>query len=188
MRDRIKGYLALFFFALALILPLISLLAGGIRWDWERASFVTQEWDWRVSLLAASITFLLCFALGTGFALRVRKPVWLEILLPFASGILYSVTNVIPFPVDDALISVAGAIASYVMTLRRFADAPKWIVAPPLAAALYTLVGEFIPGPVDELAVSALAAIISSAVASRSARRAKSKGSAVEGSSIKEEG
>ena len=45
-------------------------------------------------------------------------------------------------------------------------------MAPPLAAAVYTLFGEFIPGPVDELAVSLLAAIISSVGAAASTRRA----------------
>lgn len=176
MRDRIKGYLAILFFILALVLPLISLIAGGIRWDWDRGNFVLKEWDWRVSILAAAIAFAACFALGIAFALWVRRPAWPEILLPFFSGMLYSVLNVIPLPFDDVLVAIAGAITSYVMALRRYTDAPKWIIAPPLAAALYTLVGKFIPGPVDELAVSVLAAIASSVAAGVSARRAKAKG------------
>jgi hypothetical protein len=176
MKDRIKGYLAILFFALALVLPLIGLLAGGVRWDWEQGSLALKAWDWRVSILVAVATFAVCFALGTAFALWVRRPAWPEILLPFASGIAYSITNVIPLPFDDVLVAVAGALTSYVMTLRRYKAAPKWIVAPPLAAALYTLVGEFIPGPVDELAVSTLAAIVSSVAAARSGRRAKAKG------------
>jgi hypothetical protein len=175
MKDRVKGYLAILFFILALILPLIGLIAGGIHWDWEQSTFALKEWDWRVSILAAAITFVACFALGIVFALRVQKPAWLDILLPFVSGIVYSVTNVIPLPFDDLLVAGAGAITSYVMAVRRYTAAPKWIVAPPLVAAVYTLVGEFVPGPVDELAVSALAAIVSSVAAGVSARRAKGK-------------
>ena len=175
MQDRIKGYLSILFFILSLILPLISLLAGGLQWDWDQSTFVLKEWDWRVSILAAAITFVLCFALGIVFALRVQKPTWLDILMPFVSGIVYSVSNVIPLPFDDALVVGTGAITSYVMALRRYTAAPRWIIAPPLAAAVYTLLGDFVPGPVDELAVSALAAIVSSVVAGVSARRAKGR-------------
>jgi hypothetical protein len=71
--------------------------------------------------------------------------------------------------------------------LRRYTAAPRWIVAPPLAAALYTLVGEMVPGPVDELAVSALAAIVSSVAAGVAARRAKEKITAEGDSSAKHE-
>jgi hypothetical protein len=175
VKDRIKGYLSILFFLLALVLPLIGLLAGGLRWDGEQSRLVLVEWDWRVSILAAAIAFAACFGLGILFALRVRRPAWPEILLPFASGIIYSVTNVIPLPFDDILVAAAGAITSYVMALRRYTTAPRWILAPPLAAALYTLVGEFIPGPVDELAVSALAAVVSSVGAGVAARCARSE-------------
>jgi hypothetical protein len=175
MKDRVKGYLAFLFFILALVLPLIGLLAGGVRWDWEQSSFVLKEWNWGVSILVAAITFVVCFALGIVFALRVQKPVWIDILLPFASGIVYSIANVIPLPIDDVLVAGTGAITSYVLALRRYTAAPKWIVAPPLAAALYTLVGEMVPGPVDELAVSALAAIVSSVAAGVATRKAQKK-------------
>ena len=123
------------------------------------------------AIVAAGL-FALCFVLGVLFALLVREPHWVEILTPFVSGILYSVLNLIPLPFDDVLVAIAGAVTSYTMALKRYTDAPKWIVAPPLAAAVYTLFGEFIPGPVDELAVSFLAAIISSIGAAASTRRA----------------
>jgi hypothetical protein len=164
MRDRITGYLALLSFALALILPLALLLATGVGWI---------EWDVRAGMIAAGVALALCFVLGIVLALHVRAPTWLEILAPFLAGIAYSAANLIPFPVDDALAAVVGAVVSYVLTLKRYAAAPRWILAPPLAAALYTLVGEFVPGPVDELAVGLAAAIVSSVVAARSRRRSK---------------
>ena len=160
MKDRIKSYLSIFFFALALILPLIG---GFIGW---------AGWEFKVGVSVAAMLFAVCFVLGVLFALLVREPHWFEILTPFASGILYSVLNLIPLPFDDILVAVAGAVASYVIALKRYADAPKWIIAPPLVAAIYTVFGEFIPGPVDELAVSLLAAAISSAAAAASSRRA----------------
>ena len=160
MKDRIKSYLSIFFFALALILPLIG---GFIGW---------AGWEFKVGVIAATILFAVCFVLGVLFALLVQEPHWFEILTPFASGILYSVLNLVPLPFDDILVAIAGAVASYTIALKRYADAPKWIIAPPLAAAIYTVFGEFIPGPVDELVVSLLAAAISSAGAAASARRA----------------
>ncbi len=35
----------------------------------------------------------------------------------------------------------------------HYTNTPKWILAPLLGAALYTVVGSVIPGPVDELIV-----------------------------------
>ena len=160
MSDRIKTYLSIFFFALALILPLIG---GAIGW---------AGWEFRVGVVAAASLFAVCFVLGVLLALLVKEPAWFEILTPFVSGILYSVLNLIPLPFDDVLVAIAGAVTSYTMALKRYTDAPRWIVAPPLAAAIYTLFGEFIPGPVDELAVSFLAAVVSSVGAAASTRRA----------------
>jgi len=160
LSDRIKTYLSILFFALALILPLVG---GAIGW---------AGWEFRVGVVVAAGIFAVCFVLGVLLALLVKEPHWFEILTPFVSGILYSVLNLIPLPFDDLLVAIAGAVTSYTMALKRYTDAPKWIVAPPLAAAIYTVFGEFIPGPVDELAVSLLAAIVSSAGAAASRRRA----------------
>jgi hypothetical protein len=170
-----KTYLSIFFFALALILPLIG---GAIGW---------AGWEFKVGVIAATILFALCFVLGVLFALLIKEPAWVEILMPFASGIFYSVLNLVPLPFDDVLVAIAGAVTSYTMALKRYTDAPRWIVAPPLAAAVYTLFGEFIPGPVDELAVSLLAAIISSVGAAASTRRAGAEEPPVlEGEVVKE--
>jgi hypothetical protein len=175
LKDRIKTYLSILFFALALILPLIG---GAIGW---------AGWEFKVGVIVAAGIFALCFVLGVLFALLVREPHWFEILMPFVSGMLYSALNLIPLPFDDVLVAIAGAVTSYTMALKRYTDAPKWIAAPPLAAAVYTLFGEFIPGPVDELVVSALATIISSVGAAASTRRARAGGPpALEGEVVKE--
>jgi hypothetical protein len=192
MKDHIKAWLALLFFALALILPLFSLATGWLAWDgrrlsidwpewnWRTLAFEGTRWDWRIGVSAAAFTFAVCFVLGLWLALRVDAPNWAEILLPFATGIGYSVLNVIPLPFDDFLVTAAGAVASYTMALKRYTDAPRWIIAPPLVAAAYTLLGEFIPGPVDELAVSMVAALISSFAAARSGKRVPTQEELVE--------
>jgi hypothetical protein len=166
MKDRIKGYLSILFFALALILPLALLLATGVGW---------LRLSWKTGVVAAVSALVVCFVLGIVLALRVQAPTWLEIATPFLAGLVYSVANLIPLPIDDVLATLAGAGVSYTLALKRYTAAPRWIIAPPLAAALYTLVGELVPGPVDELAVGLVAAIVSSVVAGMSARRARAK-------------
>ena len=179
MRDRIFAWLAIAFFLAALILPLLSLGAGLITWDWETASLGwSRQYNLWVGVSAATVAFVFCFAFGLVLALRVKRPVWPEILLPFLTSIGYSVLNIIPLPIDDALVSVGGALASYAMAAKRYQNMSKWALAPTLGAALYTLVGEFVPGPVDELAVGAVAAVASSIIAGVSSRRAAQKSSA----------
>lgn len=179
MRDRIIAWLSILFFAAALILPLLGLGAGLVTWNWETASL-----DWNrgynlwVGLGVALATFAFCFTLGIVLALRVRKPVWPEILLPFVSSMGYSVLNIIPLPIDDAVVSIVGALASYGMAAKRYEGLSKWTLAPPVTAALYTVVGEFVPGPLDELAVGAVAALASSIIAGVTSGRAKKQVSA----------
>jgi hypothetical protein len=81
----------------------------------------------------------------------------------------------IPLPIDDALVAVGGALVSYSMAAKRYASLSKWAMAPTLAAALYTLAGEFVPGPVDEVVVGTVAAVLSSVIAGVSSRRAETK-------------
>ena len=93
-------------------------------------------------------------------------------MLPFLSSIGYSVLNIIPLPIDDAVVSIGGALVSYGMAAKRYEKISRWTLAPTVMAAIYTLLGEFVPGPVDELAVGAIAAIASSIIAGVSSRRA----------------
>jgi hypothetical protein len=176
MKDRITAWLAILFFLAALILPLLSLGAGLITWDWKTASFGrSRQYNLWVGVAAAIGAFAFCFAFGLVLALRVERPTWPEILLPFATSIGYSVLDIIPLPIDDVVISIGGALASYGMAVKRYDQMSKWALAPTLAAALYTVVGEFVPGPVDELTVGAVAALASSIIAGVSSRRATQK-------------
>jgi hypothetical protein len=179
MKDRIIAGLSILFFAAALILPLLSLGAGLITWDWESASLGwSQEYNLWVGVSAAIIAFAACFTLGIVLALRVDRPVWPEILLPFATSIGYSVLNIIPLPIDDVVVSIGGALASYGMAAKRYAQMSKWALAPTMAAALYTVLGEFVPGPVDEVVVGAVAALASSVIVGVSSRRAANQAAA----------
>jgi len=75
-------------------------------------------------------------------------------MLPTIVGLMYGIVpNFIPLAFDDALVAAAGAITSFFLALKHYTDIPKWIIAPLLGAALYTVVGSLIPGPVDELIV-----------------------------------
>ena len=179
MKDRILAWLSVVFFAAALVLPLLGLGAGLITWDWETASFGwSQRYNLWVGIGAAIAAFALCFTAGILLALRVDRPIWPEILLPFVASIGYSVLNIIPLPIDDAVVSIGGALVSYVMATKRYERMSKWALAPTVTAAIYTLLGEFVPGPMDELAVGAVAAIASSIIAGASSKRAAQRAAA----------
>jgi hypothetical protein len=176
MKDRILAWLSIAFFVAALILPLLSLGAGLVAWDWETASLKWSEhYNLWVGVGAAIVAFALCFTFGIVLALRVDRPVWPEIVLPFLSGIGYSVLNIIPLPIDDVVVTIGGALVSYGMAAKRYQGLSKWALAPTVTAAIYTIVGEFVPGPVDELAVGAVAAVASSIIAGVSSKRAENK-------------
>jgi hypothetical protein len=173
MKDRAFAWTAIAFFAAALLLPALGMLAGFATWDRDSATLVlSEQYNLKVALAAAVGLFVVCFGLGILFALRVEKPAWIEILLPFAATMGYSVFNFIPLPVDDAVVALGGALTSYAMAARRFGSLSRWTMAPTIAAALYTLAGEFVPGPIDEAAVGLVAAIASAVIAEVSSRRA----------------
>jgi len=179
MKDRILAWFSIVFFVAALVLPLLGLGAGLITWDWKTASLGwSRQYNLWVGIAAALAAFVLCFTAGILLALRVDRPIWPEILLPFVASIGYSVLNIIPLPIDDAVVSIGGALVSYGMATKRYERMSKWALAPTVAAAIYTLLGEFVPGPVDELAVGAVAAIASSIIAGTSSKRAAQKAAA----------
>jgi hypothetical protein len=150
MSDRAKGLVAALFFILALILPLIGL---GIGW-WK--------WDIQTGLLIMVATFILLFCFGVLLLFRITNLSWLTVSLPYVFGALYTVMpDVIPFSVDDAAATTAGAIFSFTLALRKVPDTPKWIFIPLLAAGIYTLVGgTLFPGPMDEALVDIFALIL----------------------------
>jgi hypothetical protein len=75
-------------------------------------------------------------------------------MLPTIAGLVYGILpDFIPLQFDAALVAAAGAIISFALAIKNYTDMPRWILAPLLGAALYTVVGSLIPGPVDELIV-----------------------------------
>lgn len=144
-QDRKKGRFACVFYALSFILPIISLVVGWVGWDWK------------AGVIAGLVTFGLFFLLGSIFTVWIETPSWFTVMLPAIAGLVYGMLpDFIPLPFDDVLVASAGAITSFALAVRRYTDMPRWILAPLLGAALYTLVGSVIPGPVDELLVGVI--------------------------------
>lgn len=144
-QDKNKGCLSGIFFTLSFIFPIISLIIGRIGWDWK------------VGIISGLVIFCLFFLLGSIFAIWIKTPSWFTIMLPSIAGLVYGIFDFIPLPFDDVLVAAAGAIISFALAIRCYTDMPKWILAPLLAAALYTLVSSVIPGPVDDLIVGVIA-------------------------------
>ena len=141
-QDQKIGRLSGVFFLLSFIFPIISLIVGWVGWGWK------------TGVISGLITFGLFFLLGSIFAAWTQTPSWFTIMLPTIIGLIYGILpNFIPLPFDDALVAAAGAIISFALAIKNYTDMPKWILAPLLGAALYTVVGSLIPGPVDELIV-----------------------------------
>jgi len=141
-KDQKKGRLSCVFFALSFIFPIIGLIIGWVGWSWK------------VGLISGLATFALFFLLGSIFAMWIEAPSGLTIMLPAIAGLVYGILpDFIPLPFDDALVAAAGGITSFALAIRHYTDMPRWILAPLLGAALYTVVGSVIPGPVDELIV-----------------------------------
>ena len=141
-QDQKKGRLSCVFFALSFIFPVISLIVGWVGWGWK------------AGVISGLVTFGLFFLLGSIFAMWIQTPSWFTIMLPAMAGLVYGILpDFIPLPFDDALVAAAGAITSFALAIRHYTDMPRWILAPLLGAALYTVVGSVIPGPVDELIV-----------------------------------
>lgn len=149
MSDKLKTVFALIFFIAALSFPWVGFAYGYWRWDLQTGFLLM------VGVFAA------LFAVGALLLWRVRDLSWLTASLPFVFGSLYTLTPDIPFQIDDAAATAAGALFSYALTLRKNAQTPKWIIVPLLLAAVYTLFGGPIPGPFDEVAVDAVALLIS---------------------------
>lgn len=140
-QDQKKGRLSCVFFTLSFIFPVISLIIGWVGWDWK------------IGVISGLVTFGLFFLLGSISAMWIQTPSWFNIMLPAIAGLAYGVFDFIPLAFDGALVATAGAIISFALALKHYTDMPRWILAPLLGAALYTVVGSLIPGPVDELIV-----------------------------------
>ncbi|MCJ7701797.1 MAG: hypothetical protein MUO62_09455, partial [Anaerolineales bacterium] len=54
----------------------------------------------------------------------------------------------------------AGAIFTFILTLRKQPGTPRWVFVPLVGAGIYALLGGAIPGPADELLVDTVALIL----------------------------
>ncbi len=143
--DRNKGCLAGIFFTLSFVLPIVSLIVGWVGWGFK------------VGTVASLVTFAAFFILGAISTIWIQTPTWFTVMLPAIAGLVYGILpDFIPLPFDDALVAAAGGIISFALAVKHYTDMPKWIIAPLLGAALYTVVGSVIPGPVDELIVGVI--------------------------------
>ncbi|MDO8847706.1 MAG: hypothetical protein Q7W51_04895 [Coriobacteriia bacterium] len=156
MTDKIRARLSFLLYASMFVLPGASLAIGWIGWGF------------RTGVVAALITFVICFLLAGVLLATVKDLSWIAVGLPFALGMTYAaLPNFIPTPFDNTAMATAGALMTFGLWVRKQPDTPKWIVFPLLVSALYTLVGGFIAGPVDELIVGAISFYTSRHVAAK---------------------
>ncbi len=149
MADRLKIILAFLLFLGALILPLAGLYLG-----W-------RQWDASTGFILMAGVFLIMSILGGLLLLSIKNLSWLSVYMPYLFGAVYGfLPDTIPFSVDDAAATTAGAIITFTLALRKQSETPKWIIIPLLAAGIYALLGGFVPGPADEFLVDALALIL----------------------------
>jgi len=149
MHDKLKTILAGFFFVAALILPLFGLFIGWWKWDLSTGF-----------ILMLGIFIILCIT-GILLLLRVKDLSWIAVYMPYVFGSVYGfLPDSIPFSLDDAAATTAGAIFAFVLALRKQPKTPKWIILPLVAAGIYAFWGGTLPGPVDEFLVDALALVL----------------------------
>jgi hypothetical protein len=149
MSDKVKTVLAVGFFVASLIFPLIGLLYG-----WWKSDAVT-------GLIFMTITFMVLSITGGFLLISVKDLSWTTVYLPYIFGAVYGfMPDAIPFSVDDAAATTAGAIFSFALSMKKESKTPRWIFIPLLIAGIYTLLGGFIPGFLDEFIVDLLALIL----------------------------
>lgn len=151
MGDRIKVFFAVVLFIAALILPLVGFGIGWYYWDVESGFY-----------LMAGVFLVLLILVGL-ILLRVKDLSWLTVSLPYLLSTGYTVTDIVPLGVDDAIVTALGSLMTYVLALRKDPDTPRWIIVPLLGAAVYAFFGGFIPGGLDELIVNLVAIAMATA-------------------------
>lgn len=151
MNDKFKTFFAIIFFFLALIMPVTGLIYGASRWN----AFTI--------LLVMGAIFVFLFVGGLLILTTVQDFSWMTASLPFLFSGFYTILPDLPGSIDDATVTTAGALMTYVFALRRNETTPKWIIIPLLAAAAYTLLGGTVPGPVDEVLIDIIALLVAGA-------------------------
>lgn len=142
MSDRVKLILALLVLTTAMVIPFVGLFVGWYKWDAQ------------TGILIMVVSAVVLFLVGVLLLLTVRKHNWFSITLPFLMTSLYTVLpDVLPFHIDDTLVSGFGAVIAYILLLRKDRDAPRWLIVPLVIAVAYAFIGGLIPGPIDDLLV-----------------------------------
>ncbi len=172
--DKTKTILAVIFFVMALIIPVIIVLGGGsvtflqmIQKNQGGGNPVDFPKNLFITLGGALVVFLVCAGLAVAVLYTVKDLSWLGASLPFLFSTLYttSLVDIIPDMapivgnIDDGAVVSFGALFSMLLTLRRNPAAPKWVFIPLGVAAIYTFLGGVFPGGLDEIIVQALSFI-----------------------------
>lgn len=130
-------------FVFAIILPVFGLIIGWMAWGFQ------------AGVITAVATFVLFLVVGGVSLAMIKDLSWFMVAMPFLAGVAYVVfPDLLPLlPFDDAAAMVAGSLGTLALAIRKDPNAPRGMVVPLLAGAIYTLFGALIPGPVDELLV-----------------------------------
>ena len=108
MADKHKTFLAFFIFLGALILPLFGLMIG-----W-------RKWDATTGIILMAAIFVIMIVLGSLVLLRVKDLSWFSVYMPYIIGTVYGfLPDSIPFSVDDAAATTAGAIFSFTLAMKK---------------------------------------------------------------------
>jgi hypothetical protein len=149
LTDSSKACLSLFYFACAIILPIIGFLIGWQGWDIKTGGFVA---------LATFGVFILFSGL---FIAIVQSPSWVMVATPLIIGILYAAfPDPVLGPFDDVAMNLGGAVVTFMLWIKKQPNLPRWIILPLLATGVYAAAGYFIPGPLDEAIVALVAVTI----------------------------
>ncbi len=170
--DKTKTIIAAILLILAIVIPLVILLAGGGIALWQKTFTQNQPGNGNTTpvnllnfLWIALAVFVICVVTGVGLLFTVRDLTWLGSSLPFLFGALYSISLVDFIPditpvisnIDDGAVVTFGAILSLILGLKHDPRTPKWIYIPLFIAAIYTFLGGVFPGGLDELIVQVIA-------------------------------
>jgi hypothetical protein len=105
--------------------------------------------------------FLILCIFGGLLLLSVKDLTWVSVYTPYIFSTLYGfLPDAIPFSIDDAAVTTAGALFSFGLALRKNPKIHKWVFIPLMGAGIYALLGYSIPGGFDEAIVDILALFI----------------------------